>query len=35
MLVLGSVAAASKLFMHGLTTTTVEGEAVLSTAQVR
>ncbi len=34
MLVLGSVAAASKLFMQGLTQTTVEGEAILSAAQV-
>jgi monolysocardiolipin acyltransferase len=35
MLVLGSVAAASKLFMQGLSTTTVEGGAVLTAAQAR
>lgn len=31
---LGSVAAASKLFMQGLTRTTIEGRAALTAAQV-
>lgn len=34
LLVLGSVAAASKLFMQGLSRTTIEGQAALTAAQV-